>query len=76
MQWQQFWVGSLESLTASFGFLFLVLFLFKPKIKISPHICKGRLIESDPSDYYFIKIINYSLFSAYDIKFELIQVER
>jgi hypothetical protein len=53
-----------------------VLIFFKPKILISPHICKGRLNDSDPTEYYFIKTINISLFSAYDIRFELLHTDK
>lgn len=64
------------SVGASFIFLFLVLLLFKPKIRISPFVCKGKFIEDDPTNYYFIKLINISIFSAYDVKMELLQVDR
>jgi len=71
----QFWLNVSTSFTASFIFLFVLLILFKPKILISPNICKGKLNDSDPNEYYFIKIINYSLFNAFDVKAELIQNE-
>lgn len=64
------------SIIASFIFLFLVLILFKPKIRISPFVCKGKFMEGDNTDYYFIKLINISLFSAYDISIELLEVDR
>ena len=64
------------SVIASFIFLFLVLFFFKPKLKISPIICKGKHIDGDDTDYYFIKLINTSIFSAYDVSIELLEVDR
>lgn len=73
---QGFWASVISGIVASFIFLFLVLIFFKPKILISPHICKGRLNDTDPHDYYFIKVINISFFSAYDIKFELPQTDK
>ena len=75
MSMHTFWLNVLTSCIASFIFLFLILLLFKPKILISPHICKGRLVDGDETDYYFIKMINYSLFGAYDVKVELLQSE-
>lgn len=76
MSSHEFWSSVVSGIVASFIFLFLVLILFKPKILISPHICKGRLNDTDPDEYYFIKLINISLFSAYDIKFELLQADK
>ena len=63
------------SLIGSFIFLFLVLIMFKPKIVISPFVCKGKFANADPSFYYFIKVINISLFSAYDVNVELLQID-
>lgn len=64
------------SIVASFIFLFLVLILFKPKIRLSPFVCKGKYMEGDETQYYFIKMINVSLFSAYDVTVELLEVDR
>jgi hypothetical protein len=64
------------SVIASFIFLFLVLIFFKPKIRISPFVCKGKYMEGDETEYYFIKLINISLFSAYDVVIELLEVDR
>jgi hypothetical protein len=33
-------------------------------------------MEGDDNDYYFIKLINISLFSAYDVSVELLEVDR
>lgn len=66
----------LTSVLASFIFLFIVLILYKPKLRVSPHICKGKFQSSDPNDYYFIKIVNTSIFSAYDINMELFEIDK
>jgi len=63
------------SIVASFIFLFLVLLFFKPKVRLSPFVCKGRFMEGDNIDYFFIKIINVSFFSAYDVSVELLEVD-
>jgi len=69
-----FWENVFQNLIASFIFLFLVLFLFKPKLIIGKKISKTRYI--DGNEYYFFKMINISLFSAYDIEIELLEVDR
>lgn len=63
------------SIIASFLFLFLVLFLFKPKIRLSPFICKSNYNDG-ADNYYFFKMINISIFSAYDVSIELLEVDR
>ena len=73
---EQIFYSILCSIIASFIFLFLVLFFFKPKVRISPYICKGKFVDDDSTDYYFIKLVNVSLFSAYDISIELLEVDR
>ena len=62
------------SIAGSFIFLFLILLFFKPKVLVSPFICKGKFMNEEPL-FYFIKIINISLFSAYDVKVELLKVD-
>ena len=60
------------SLIASFIFLFCVLMLFRPRIKICPFICMNNdNIIGDNNNYYYFKIVNTSLFSAYDMKVQL-----
>ena len=68
-------ISILTSLVSSFIFLFLVLLILRPRISISPVICKGRLNQEDKNEYFFIKIVNHSLFSAFDVKCELIKVD-
>lgn len=58
------------SLISSLIFLFLVLIFFKPKLKISPFICKS-ILEFENDEVHVIKLVNKSWFSAYDIKVEL-----
>lgn len=69
-------LGAVGSLIASFIFLFLVLILFKPKIKISPFMCRYKHDEIDKQEFYFIKIVNLSFFGAYDINAELLELDR
>ena len=65
------------SILASFIFLFIVLAFFKPKIKIADIICKNsNQFTDDINEYYFFKIINMSLFSAYDVRVELNVLEK
>lgn len=70
-----FILGLATNLLASFIFLFVVLVLFKPKIKISPHLNKGKYLK-ETDDCFFIKIINISLFGAYEVHLELLEVDR
>jgi hypothetical protein len=67
--------GILSSIIASFVFLFIVLIFFKPKMRISPFIIKGKFGKDEQADCFFIKLINVSLFSAYDLHFELFEVD-
>ncbi len=69
--WQLFFFNVGCSAIASLFFLFLVLLLFKPKLKICPFICKCKLEFDGDQEYCLFKIVNSSLFSAYDIKAEL-----
>jgi len=64
------------SLTASLVFLFIVLILFRPYIKISPFVCKSASQFEGEKTVYFIKIVNHSWFTAYDIKVELQVLEK
>jgi hypothetical protein len=56
---------------SSLVFLIVVLILFKPKIRIAPFIC-----YDNKTDVYRLKIVNCSLFSAFDIKVELHLLEK
>ena len=67
-----FIISILASLTASIIFIFLLLFLFRPQIKICPQISFQKdIFDEKGRACYLFKIINLSLFSAYDIHVEL-----
>ena len=60
------------SLIASIVFIFLLLILLRPNVKISPIICKHKDTFDNSERYcYLFKIVNLSWFSAYDISVEL-----
>lgn len=69
--WETLAVGILGSMIASFIFIFLILWFFRPRIKISPFICKDYLPGESDVKYYFIKIVNKSWFSAYQVSASL-----
>jgi hypothetical protein len=64
-------INILCSLFASFLFLFVVLFFFKPKIKISPFLVQGPSPRAAEGIAYFVKIVNLSYFIAYDVRVEM-----
>src|SRR6478609_8035147 len=64
------------NLVASFLFIFSILILLKPKISVSPFICKGSLPLEPGVLYCFIKIVNRSIFNAYDLRVELHKVQK
>jgi hypothetical protein len=59
------------SLFASLLFLFVVLFFFKPSIKISPFLTQGPSPRAGEGIAYFVKIVNLSYFIAYDVRVEM-----
>lgn len=68
----QFLLSILSSLSASFIFIFLLLFLLRPRVKISPDLCYQKdIYDGDGRMCYLIKVVNLSRFSAYDINAEL-----
>ena len=69
--WANFFFNAGCSLIASIFFLFVVLILFKPKLKICPFICKSKLEFDGDEEFCLFKIVNRSFFSAYDVKAEL-----
>lgn len=70
--WQDFLISIAASIIASTIFIFMLLFLMRPKIKIAPYICKRRDKFDDVEETYFgFKIVNLSWFSAYDVTVEL-----
>ncbi|MHC2993020.1 hypothetical protein OB13_16070 [Pontibacter sp. HJ8] len=64
------------SVTASLLFLFILLFIFRPHIKVSPFVCRSPSKFEDDKTVYFIKVVNHSFFPAYDIKVNLQILEK
>lgn len=64
-------LGSLiMCLISSLIFVYLLLTILSPKLKISSEISKQTF---SGTDYWIFKIINKSRFSAYNVKFRLVQ---
>lgn len=55
---------------SSFIFIFLLLYLMRPKIKISPYICNTKM-KPENQYYYVFKIVNMSLFYTFDVNISL-----
>jgi hypothetical protein len=72
--WSHFLFGLTYAIVASLVFLFIVLFLFKPKIKIAPYLCKVANVGAVP--YYSFKFVNMSFFPAHDVKIELHKIRK
>ena len=63
------------SLLASFIFLFLILFFLRPTIRISPYV--SRQMDEEKGQIKFVfKIVNKSIFSVFDIRAELAELEK
>lgn len=58
----------LLNLIASLIFIYLLLKIGRPKFLISPHICAR---EKDGKTKYYFKIVNASIFHAFDTDIEL-----
>lgn len=71
-----FGLGILASLIASFTFLFVVLWFLRPKVRIAPFICKNQSPYPGEGEMYFIKVVNCSWFSAYDVRADLIHIQK
>ena len=56
------------NLICSFLFILIILWLLRPKLLISEKIC---VIELYGKKYFTYKIVNKSIFNAYDVKFSL-----
>ena len=74
--WDTFWYDISIEIGGSLFFIFALLLIFRPWIKISPFICKNQSEFQNEGTMYFIKIVNYSFFTAYEIKVELVVLER
>lgn len=64
----------LINIGSSFIFIYLLLYIMRPRIKISPHICYS-LMPLENEKFYIFKIVNTSFFYAYDIEIKLIKKE-
>jgi hypothetical protein len=71
--WSHFLFGLTYAIVASLIFLFIVLFFFKPKIRISPFLCRASI---NGEQCYIFKFVNVSRFSAHDITVELHKTRR
>lgn len=71
--WNHFFFGLTYAIVASLIFLFIVLLLFKPKIKICPFLCH---VNNNGDPFYQFKFVNHSFFSAHDVKVELSTIRR
>lgn len=70
-------VNILCSLIASFIFLFMVLYILRPKISISSIISKQKNSFDEGLDFtYAFKIINQSIFSGFDVQLELFSLQQ
>lgn len=69
-----FLASLLSGLITSLLFLFIVLFVFRPRIHISPHMAKA-IDVFDPAQRcaWAVKIVNRSYFSAFDMRVEFSQ---
>ncbi|MGB8192943.1 MAG: hypothetical protein WCF67_13530 [Chitinophagaceae bacterium] len=76
--WNTFWGQAVIEIfggtTSSLLFLFLVLFLFKPKVRVSYFLCKVQPPEQ--AAYFLFKFVNLSFFPAYDISVELYKIRK
>jgi hypothetical protein len=61
---------------ASLIFIFTLLIFFRPVIRISPFLCKNQSEFGGEGTMYFVKVVNISLFTAYDIRVEMNVLER
>ncbi len=74
--WSHFLFGLTYSILASLIFLFIVLILFKPIIRISSFLCKESNNENTNQFFYVFKFVNISFFPAHDIKIELHKIKK
>ena len=67
-----FLLSILASLISSFLFIFSLLILLRPRVRISNKICLSRTnIEGKQKNSFHIKVVNLSFFPAFDIKVSL-----
>ncbi|MBO9613276.1 MAG: hypothetical protein J7619_11300 [Dyadobacter sp.] len=71
---QSFIADVLSGFITSFFFLFALLFLFRPRIKIASQIATHvKSYGGQSNKWYCFKIINRSLFRAFDLRVEVTQ---
>ena len=71
---QSFIADVLSGFITSFSFLFTLLFLFRPRIKIARQIATHiKSYGGRSNKWYCFKIINRSLFRAFDLRVEVTQ---
>src|SRR5690349_19397059 len=75
--WSNFWgqltIELIGGFLSSLIFLYLVLLLFKSKIRIASFLCR---MNRAGEQYYTFKFVNTSLFAAYDVKVELYKIRK
>lgn len=64
--------GFIMCMISSFIFVYLLLKVLSPKIEISPYISKRNI---NGVDSYVFKIVNRSIFHAYNVRFHLVKRE-
>ncbi|HTD94263.1 MAG TPA: hypothetical protein VK644_10640 [Chitinophagaceae bacterium] len=74
--WSIFWYDISIEIFGSLVFLFGILIVFRPWVSISPFLCKNQSEFQNEGTMYFLKIVNKSLFTAYDIEVELAVLQR
>lgn len=71
-----FILSIVSSVIASTIFIFLILHYLRPKIEISTEIATNNMFSDLGVPIYFFKIINRSIFTAYDLSLELMSQEQ
>lgn len=73
--WGQFTIEIVGGILSGLIFLFVVLIFFRPKVNISPFIC--RVFPSNGgAPYYCFKFVNRSYFAAHNVNVELRSLKR
>jgi hypothetical protein len=73
---QAFVINLLSGLIGSFIFIFLLLTFLRPKLSVSPYIClRMEGINESEREKYSFKILNRSIYHAFDVSIELFLME-
>lgn len=67
-------MGVILKVISSFIFIFLLLYLFRPNVKISKNICYTKL-PPDNKYYFVFKVVNMSLFPTFDVTVKIDEME-